>query len=286
MGELRPGQRQPAGPLARLRGLALGLAAVSASAAAVAQDEVPFITTPDQVTLAMLEVARVGPNDHVIDLGSGDGRIVITAAKRFGARGLGVEIVPELVRKSRELARVAGVQDRVEFREQDLFATDLGRASVVTMYLLPAVNMQLRPRLLALAPGTRIVSHDWDLGDWLPERTLTIDVPDKPVGREKLSRIHFWVVPAQVQGTWCGAGGRLEIAQRFQAFSAAWSTPASPVPLVFDGRIEGATLRGVGPQAIELASEGGALRTRRAEGLAASGWPGDAVFRRAGADRC
>ena len=259
--------------------------AVAASSAA-AQDEVPFITTPDQVTLAMLEVARVGPADHVIDLGSGDGRIVITAAKRFGARGLGVEIVPELVKKSRELARAAGVQERVEFREQDLFATDLGQASVVTMYLLPAVNMQLRPRLLALAPGTRIVSHDWDLGDWRPERTLTIDVPDKPVGREKVSRIHFWVVPARVQGTWCGAGGRLEIAQRFQAFSATWSAAASPVPLVFDGRIEGATLRGIGAQAIELASEAELLRTRRAEGLAASGWPPDAVFRRAASGRC
>jgi hypothetical protein len=135
----------------RARALALGLAV--ASVAAFAQDEVPFITTPDQVTLAMLELAGVGPADHVIDLGSGDGRIVITAAKRYGARGLGVEIVPELVRKSRELARLAGVQEWVEFREQDLFATDLSRASVVTMYLLPAVNLQLRPRLPRARPG-------------------------------------------------------------------------------------------------------------------------------------
>jgi len=247
---------------------------------------VPFITTPDQVTLAMLELARVGPADHVIDLGSGDGRIVITAAKRYGARGVGVEIVPELVRKSRELARLAGVQERVEFREQDLFATDLSAASVVTMYLLPAVNLQLRPRLLALAPGTRIVSHDWDLGDWLPDRTLTVDVPDKPVGKEKLSRVHFWIVPAPVQGTWCAGSNRLEFAQRFQMFSAALGTTASPVPIVFDGRIEGRTLRAHGMQAIELAIEGDSLRTRRADNAAATGWPADAVFRRSASGRC
>jgi len=269
----------------RARALALGLAV--ASVAAFAQDEVPFITTPDQVTLAMLELAGVGPADHVIDLGSGDGRIVITAAKRYGARGLGVEIVPELVRKSRELARLAGVQEWVEFREQDLFATDLSRASVVTMYLLPAVNLQLRPRLLALAPGTRIVSHDWDMGDWLPERTLTVDVPEKSVGKEKLSRIHFWIVPAPVHGTWCASGTRLEIAQRFQMFSAALGTTASPVPIVFDGRIDGRTLRGQhGTQTIELASEGDTLRTRRADNAAATGWPADAVFRRSASGRC
>jgi SAM-dependent methyltransferase len=106
----------------------------------------------------MLQLAAVGPRDHVIDLGSGDGRIVITAARRFGASGLGVEIVPELVQRSRANARTAGVADRVEFREQDLFRTDLARASVITMCLLPAVNLQLRPRLLALAPGTRLVN--------------------------------------------------------------------------------------------------------------------------------
>ena len=193
--------------------------------------------------------------------------------------------MPELVRKSRELARAAGVAERVEFREQDLFATDLGRATVVTMYLLPAVNLQLRPRLLALAPGTRIVSHDWDLGDRQPERTVTIDVPDKAVGREKVSRIHLWVVPAAVHGTWCNAGRRLEIVQRFQAFSATLSAPGGPAPLVFDGRIEGTTLRGHGWQAHELSVDGEVLRTRRADG-AAPGWPAAALFRRADARSC
>jgi SAM-dependent methyltransferase len=157
-------------------------------------EDVPFVVTPDNVTLEMLKLANVGPRDYVVDLGSGDGRIVIVAAKRFGARGMGVEIVPELVARSRENARKAGVEDRAEFREQDLFATDLSKATVVTLYLLPEVNLQLRPRIQALKPGTRIVSHDWDMGDWKPDRTIEVDAPDKPVGREKKSRIHLWVI--------------------------------------------------------------------------------------------
>ncbi len=161
--------------------------------------DVPFITTPDHVTVAMLELAGVRAGDRLIDLGSGDGRIVITAARRFGATGLGVEIVPELVARSRENARRAGVADRTEFRQQDLFdpalVRDLARATVVTMYLLPEVNLRLRPRLQrVLAPGTRLVSHDWDMGDWIPDRTVEIAVPDKAVGREKLSRLHLWVL--------------------------------------------------------------------------------------------
>ncbi len=237
------------------------------SAAALAQDEVPFITTPDHVTLAMLELAAVSAGDHVIDLGSGDGRIVITAARRFGASGLGVEIVPELVRRSRDHARTAGVADRTEFRDQDLFATDLGRATVVTMYLLPDVNLQLRPRLLALAPGTRIVSHDWDLGDWLPERTLTLAVPDKAVGRDKSSRIHLWVVPAQVQGLWCAADARLELTQRFQTFSATLTARQSTTPvMVFDGRIDGTALRTQGARVVVLQALPQALRIAAIDG--------------------
>ena len=175
------------------------LAALACAAAVLAQaqsgEEVPFITSPDNVTLEMLRLANVGPGDHVIDLGSGDGRIVILAAKRFGATGLGVEIDPRLVEQSRRNAHEAGVADRVEFRVQDLFQTDLSRATVITMYLLPEINMQLRPRLLALKPGTRIVSHDWDLGDWKPDVSTVVPVPDKKVGLEKSSRVHLWVVP-------------------------------------------------------------------------------------------
>jgi SAM-dependent methyltransferase len=179
--------------VALVKAFALGLLF---AASAVAQDvDVPFVVTPDNVTREMLKLADVQASDTLIDLGSGDGRIVIVAAKQFGARGLGVEIVPELVAQSRVNATKAGVADRAEFRVQDLFATDLSPASVITMYLLPEVNLQLKPRLKKLRPGTRIVSHDWDMGaDWPPDRTVVVDAPDKPLGREKKSRLHLWVI--------------------------------------------------------------------------------------------
>lgn len=211
-----------------LRLLSCAALALSFTVAATAADapgplmaeEVPFITTPDNVTLEMLRVAKVGAGDHVIDLGSGDGRIVITAARRFGATGLGVEIVPDLVQRSNRTAREAGVADKVEFREQDLFKTDLSAASVITMYLLPEVNLALRPRLLELKPGTRVVSHDWDMGDWKPDQTTVVAVPDKVVGREKSSKVHLWTVPARIDGLWCGSGllgdFSLKLAQKYQ----------------------------------------------------------------------
>lgn len=225
-------------------------------------DEVPFVTTPDHVTLAMLELAGVGPKDHVIDLGSGDGRIVITAARRFGASGLGVDIVPDLVARSRATAAAAGVGERTRFEVQDLFATDLAPASVVTMYLLPEVNLLLRPRLLALAPGTRIVSHDWDLGDWAPDRTLTLPVPDKALGWEKVSRVHLWTVPAALDGLWCGPGGaQLQLQQRYQALQALLTQGDARRSL--SGRVDGRRLRLLG--AAEWAwsgelADGGELR--------------------------
>jgi SAM-dependent methyltransferase len=225
--------------------LAAALLCLPALAAAQMAEEVPFITSPDNVTLEMLRIANVGPQDHVIDLGSGDGRIVILAARRFGATGLGVEIVPDLVQQSLRSARDAGVADRVAFREQDLFKTDLSRASVITMYLLPEVNLQLRPALLALKPGTRVVSHDWDMGDWKPDQTTVVPVPDKKVGLDKSSKVHLWVVPAKVEGLWCGAGPlrefSLQLAQRYQAFDGTLTRRARARPV--SGRIEGAMLR-------------------------------------------
>ncbi len=209
-------------------------------------EEVPFITTPDNVTLAMLKLAAVRRGDHLIDLGSGDGRIVITAARRFGATGLGVEIVPDLVLKSRAAAQQAGVSGRVEFRVQDLFKTELSAATVITMYLLPEVNLQLRPSLLQLAPGTRLVSHDWDLGDWRPDRTLTVAAPDKKIGREKLSRLHRWVVPARADGLWCGPPGtQLQLTQRFQQVQAVLKHRGTDWPLL--GRLNGRELKLLGP---------------------------------------
>jgi hypothetical protein len=269
-------------------GIAAALALLVAGSPARAQDEVPFITTPDNVTLAMLELAGVTANDTLIDLGSGDGRIVITAARRFGARGLGVEIVGDLVAQSRSNARAAGVADKAEFREQDLFLTDLSGARVITMYLLTEVNLQLRPRLLALAPGTRIVSHDWGMGEWQPERSVTLDVPDKTIGRDKRSTVHLWIVPARVAGLWCTEGGRLELTQRFQTVSGALSADGNPAPVtVFDGRVQadglhaGPELRG-SPLVLRL--EGDALRVTQAIG------PGATFdrkrFRRAGPQGC
>ncbi len=264
--------------MAPIRALAALMASAALAASwlapspAAAQDEVPFITTPDHVTLAMLELAGVTPRDFVIDLGSGDGRIVITAARRFGARGLGVEISPELVRKSRDNARAAGVAERTEFRAQDLFRTDLAQAQVITMYLLPEFNLQLRPRLLALAPGTRIVSHDWDMGEWQPERSITLDVPDKTIGREKRSTVHLWRVPARVGGLWCTAGGSLAVTQRFQAVSATLSADGLEAPLVvFDGRATPTGLHaGTDPAgaAVVLALDGDTLHLRQAHGPA------------------
>lgn len=247
-------------------------------------EEVPFITTPDHVTVAMLELAGVGPLDHVIDLGSGDGRIVIAAARRFGAAGLGVEIVPELVARSIANAALAGVAGRASFRRQDLFETDLAPATVVTMYLLPDLNLALRPRLLALAPGTRIVSHDWDMGDWRPDRTVTLAVPQKTIGLEKLSRLHLWTVPARVAGLWCGADGvALRVEQQFQVLAAVllqggWRHS-------FNGRVHGARLQAVGAAALAWSAQAG---PDALEIVSAAGLPGLAGqrLRRADAATC
>ena len=151
--------------------------------------DVPYEPSPPEVVRAMLELAGVGANDVVYDLGSGDGRIVIAAAKDFGARGVGIDIDPKLIAEANENAVRAGVTDRVKFVQGDLFQSDFRAASVVTLFLWPHVNMKLRPQLLALRPGTRIVSHIHDLGDWKPERTVRVRTER---GGERA--IHLWVV--------------------------------------------------------------------------------------------
>lgn len=243
-----------------------------AAGAAQAQptEEVPFVTSPDNVTLEMLSISGVKKGDHVIDLGSGDGRIVILAAKRFEATGLGVEIDPRLVEKSKANARDAGVADKAEFREQDLFKTDLAPATVITMYLLPDVNMALRPAILNLKPGTRIVSHDWDMGDWKPDRTTVVDVPEKSVGREKSSKIHLWTVPAQVAGLWCGAGlfkgASIRLTQKYQTFDGTLAFRDRTREL--KGTINGNELRTPAGSNGELVLQatGNALRIASAQG--------------------
>jgi len=251
-------------------------------------EEVPFITTPDNVTVSMLKLAGVSAKDFVLDLGSGDGRIVITAVRRFGARGLGVEIVPELVERSRRNAQAAGVAERAEFREQDLFKTDLTAASVITMYLLPAVNLQLRPALLALKPGTRLVSHDWDMGEWTPDRTLTVEAPTKNIGREKLSQLHLWVVPAQAAGLWCGGAGlQWHLRQQFQMVQGQ-AGPAADLKALL-GRMDATMLHLWAPGAQARAEwqtgpQGPSLRVVGASGAWAP-WQG-LTLRRASGDRC
>src|SRR5215831_16363256 len=221
------------------RRVVLALAAALGLGRADAADEVPFVTTPQPVATAMLKLAAVQPTDTVLDLGSGDGRIVIAAAAEFGARGLGVELSPELVQRSRDDAQRAGVAELAQFRVQDLFETDLSVATVITMYLLPEVNLQLRPKLLALAPGTRIVSHDWALGDWKPDRSVIIEAPDKLVGLEKHSLLHLWIVPAQLAGHWCAGEHSLQLRQAFQKLDGEWLHKSARRPL--GAHIEGTT---------------------------------------------
>lgn len=244
-----------------MKRLVLALALLVLPAAARAE-EVPFVPTPDHVTMAMLQIANVGPDDYVIDLGSGDGRIIITAARRFGARGLGIELANALVLQSRESARIAGVSGRAFFREQDLFETDLSPASVITMYLLPEVNLQLRERILKLRPGTRIVSHDWDMGEWKPDKSVTLEVPEKEVGLEKLSRVFLWIVPARVQGDWCGIGkakgATLRLAQEFQRFRGELSRGNDTFG--FQGKISGPAVAARGQLNLHL--EGDRLRAQ------------------------
>ena len=173
-------------------GLWVGLGLAAGACASLFGQDVPYRPTPHQVVDAMLRLAAVAKDDVVYDLGSGDGRIVIAAARDFGARGVGIEIDPRLVAESVRSAQGAGVAERVRFVQQDLFQTDLSPATVVTLFLSQEFNLRLRPKLLReLRPGTRIVSHRHDMGDWRPERQIRIAVP----GDEH--PVYLWVVPGR-----------------------------------------------------------------------------------------
>jgi len=164
----------------------------------------PYVPSPQSVVADMLRYAEVGPNDFLIDLGSGDGRIVRTAAKVFGARGFGVEIKEDLVRQANEAARQEGIGEQARFYKQDLFKTDLSQASVVTMYLLPDTVNLLKDKLLAeLRPGTRIVSHDYPLTGWTPEKDRVFDLEEKvAISGVKTTILWLYIVPAKVEGHW------------------------------------------------------------------------------------
>jgi hypothetical protein len=219
------------------------------AAHALAQDygDTPYVQTPQNVVDRMLEVAKVGPQDYVIDLGSGDGRMIITAAKKHGARGFGVDLDKRLVTLSNRNAVKAGVADRAAFYNRDLYETDVSPATVVTIYLLPEVNLMVRPKLLAtLKPGTRLVSHDYDFGDWPPDESFVMDAPGKPVGRDQKSKVFYYVLPGNAAGRWnwrYTADGQqreaeLRINQNFQKIDGTLKIDSSTVP------IENAVLKG------------------------------------------
>jgi SAM-dependent methyltransferase len=231
--------------------------------------DVHYEPTPQLIVEELLKMAGVNRNDVVYDLGCGDGRFVITAAKKYGARGVGIDIDPERIKESNQNARIAGVLDKVKFIEGDLFETDFREATVVALYLLPDLNMQLRPTLLKdLKPGTRVVSYEFDMYDWQPDK----------MGRLGRNKYYSWVIPADVAGKWRwsfpSAKGEeqfgLSLTQKFQEIDGWITTPVQtvaplqaylignqigfvlryrpsgkPVEMRFSGRVEGNTMSGI-----------------------------------------
>ena len=238
-----------------------------------AEPRVPYVPTPQEVVERMLEIAKVGPRDYLIDLGSGDGRIVITAAKKYGTRGYGVDLNPTRIQESDENARRAHVSDKVAFYQRDLFETDLTQATVITMYLLPRVNLELRPKLLELKPGTRLVSHDFDMEDWKADVHETLDSKDKYGGTGGRSDIYFWVVPAKAAGVWrweIPVSGKplryeLKLGQKFQVISGTASVNGSAA------RVREARLRGDEIRLVLVAEVSGQAVRHEFTGKVASG---------------
>jgi SAM-dependent methyltransferase len=181
--------------------------------------DVIWVPTSQALVEKMLDIAQITKDDFVMDLGSGDGRLVISAAKR-GARGLGIEYNPDLVKVSRENASNAGVNDKASFREADIFETDLSQATVITLFLLPKLNLELRPSLLELKPGTRIVSNTFHMGDWKPDEKVTVTEGCNGVYCEAL----LWIVPAKVEGNWKVDQNELILEQKFQEISGTFDS--------------------------------------------------------------
>ncbi len=208
--------------------------------------DVPYVPTPEMVVEAMLAMAEVGEDDMIYDLGCGDGRIVITAAKMFGSRGIGIDIDPQRIKECHENAKKAGVEDRVEFLQADLFKTDFSSASVITLYLLTEINLRLRPKLLAeLKPGTRIVSHDFNMGKWEADKDILLE------DTWEVHSVYLWVIPANFTGTWTwsmptDSGKRrftLNLAQSYQYVSGEVFESRAKKPVsVINGKITADTL--------------------------------------------
>ncbi len=208
------------------------LAVLCAAAGAQEAERPPFITTPSDVVVEMLRFAGTSAQDLVADLGSGDGRIPIAAAKHFGARGLGIELDPALVEASRRNAEAEKVADRVRFVHGDVLLAQFAEASVVTVYLLPSLINRLQPRLLEeLAPGTRIVSHAFGMTGWPPDRSHTMRIAQRHEGQGDTSTVHLWVVPANARGRWAGGGWEFLVHQNFQQIEVEARRDGQPVPV-------------------------------------------------------
>lgn len=257
-----------------------------------------YVPTPQVVVDTMLRMAKVGAADTLIDLGSGDGRIVVTAAKVYGARGTGVDLDRHLLGLANESARREGVADRARFVEQDLFKTDLSAATVITSYLLPDMNLKLRPKLLALRPGTRIAAHDYHMGDWLPDESVTLDVPEKKVGNPGVSHLYLWRVPATVAGRWqsrfatggAGVDAQFSFSQRYQTISGTANIGAAAArvsnaglsgdAIRFEFELASPGARGVGTAAVQYAFRGrvegktmeGSMTVRDRAGTSTHAW--------------
>jgi hypothetical protein len=190
--------------------------------------DVIWVPTPQGLIDKMLDMAKVTATDYVMDLGSGDGRTVIAAAKR-GARATGIEYNPDMVELSKTSAEKAGVSARANFMKADLFESDLSQATVITMYLLPTINLKLRSKILELKPGTRIVSHAFTMDDWQSDQTDSFD------GRTA----YLWIVPAKAEGTWQLAQGELTLTQSFQMLSGTFKTAGNTVLVVRNGKLRG-----------------------------------------------
>jgi predicted RNA methylase len=186
--------------------------------------DVIWVPTPPELIKDMLDMADVTPNDYLVDLGSGDGRIVIAAAKR-GARALGIEYNPDMVELSKRNAQKEGVSDKASFMQADIFETDFSKATVLTMYLLPSLNLKLMPTVLKMKPGTRVVSHAFTMGDWVPDQTKS----------EDSRSAYFWIVPANAEGTWSwqtpAGRAELKIAQTYQKIEGTMAIDGSNQPI-------------------------------------------------------
>jgi hypothetical protein len=223
--------------------------------------DVVWVPTPQALVDKMLDMAKVTPNDYLIDLGSGDGRTVITAAKR-GAKALGIEYNPDMVELSKRNAAKEGVSDRANFVKADLFESDFSQAQVITMFLLPSINIKLRPKILDLKPGTRIVSNSFDMEDWKPDETAN-NVP----GCTNWCTAHLWIVPAKVGGTWKLPEGELSIKQTFQMISGTLKNGNVVSPI--QGKLNGEQI---------TFTAGGAQYTGRVNGNMMEGTAGGAKW--------